>query len=488
MIKVPRCMSTQHPDNITVPFFADSEVLSGETEVKEAFYVFSQLGCKEQMWDSEGKEVDNEVVEKLLSKYTDFFRKNMIGKDVRLTYRVPNPSVQKEQGKILLETLHSIPRAYDVAKMIYGDVAPIFEVILPMTTSHHEVDRVKDYYEKVIVGQKNTTVGRSGISVKEWVGDFKPDTISVIPLFENYESLVDSANIVEKYLEGKRLEYQRVFLARSDPALNYGSVSAVLMAKIALRKLSELEEKINVDILPILGVGSAPFRGNFRPDNVSNCGEEYPSVQTFTVQSSFKYDHHARDVTNAIDMMNYSHRGKPLDIDEKKAGAIIEKITAEYQKQISQIADIINIVSSYLPARRMRKLHVGLFGYSRSMGKIKLPRAIKFCGALYSIGLPPEILGLSALNEKEYDELHEIYNKLDEDLIDSMRYLSLATVEKLPKQVSAGVKKVLEHLDYEEDSEYCEIADRIFTQVKKGDEITIREDLKRAAWMRKFLG
>lgn len=488
MIKVPRCMSTQHPDNITVPFFADSEVLSGETEVKEAYYVFSQLGCKEQMWDSEGKEVDNEVVEKLLSKYTDFFKKSIIGKDLRITYRVPNPSVQKEQGKILLETLHSIPRAYDVAKMVYQDVPPIFEVILPMTTTHHEIDRVKDYYEKVIVGQKNTKVGRSAISVKEWVGDFKPDSINVIPLFENYEALVDSANIVEKYIEGKRLEYQRVFLARSDPALNYGSVSAVLIAKIALFKLKELEEKTNVDILPILGVGSAPFRGNFRPDNVSNCGEEYPSVQTFTVQSSFKYDHHARDVTNAIDMMNYSHRGNPIDIDEKKAKMQISKITEEYQKQISQIADIINIVSSYLPARRMRKLHVGLFGYSRSMGKIKLPRAIKFCGALYSIGLPPEILGLSALSEKEFDELHEMYNKIEEDLSDSAKYLSLSTVEKLPKTVSVGVKKVIEKIDYEENSEYCEIADRIFEQVRKGQEITIREDLKRAAWMRKFLG
>jgi phosphoenolpyruvate carboxylase len=481
-------MSTQHPDNISMPFFADSEVLSGEAEVKEAFYIFSQLGCKEQMWDSEGKEVDNEVVEKLLSKYTDFFKKNVIGKDVYLTYRVPNPSVQKEQGKILLETLHSIPRAYDVAKVMYGEVAPIFEVILPMTTSAEEVERVRDYYEKVIVGQKGMPIGKQKVKVKEWVGDFKPESVNVIPLFEDFNSFLNTAQIVDEYLKGKRLEYQRVFLARSDPALNYGSVSAVLMAKIALQDLHQLEEKISIDLLPILGVGSAPFRGNFRPDNVSNCGEEYPSVQTFTVQSAFKYDNPHRDVSNAIDMLNYSHRGPPLDIDKKKAVGYIKKIKDEYEAQISTIADLINITANYIPSRRMRKLHVGLFGYSRSMKGTSLPRAIKFCGALYSLGLPPEILGLSALSEKEFDDLHTMYRSLDEDLQDSAKYLSLKNLDALPKEIRDGVNKVMAHIDFEENEEYASVAERVLTQIKKGQEITIREDIKRLAWMRRFLG
>ncbi|MBC7096909.1 MAG: phosphoenolpyruvate carboxylase, partial [Methanobacteriales archaeon] len=48
---IPRCMSTQHPDNVNPPFFASSPLLSGEDEIKEAYYVFSHLGCDEQMWD-----------------------------------------------------------------------------------------------------------------------------------------------------------------------------------------------------------------------------------------------------------------------------------------------------------------------------------------------------------------------------------------------------------------------------------------------------
>ena len=56
-------MSTQHPDNVTTPFFATGALLTPDDEVSEAYYAFSHLGCDEQMWDFEGKEVDEHVVE-----------------------------------------------------------------------------------------------------------------------------------------------------------------------------------------------------------------------------------------------------------------------------------------------------------------------------------------------------------------------------------------------------------------------------------------
>jgi len=485
-IRVPRCMSTQHPDNVTTPFFSDNEVMSSEAEVKEAFFVFSQLGCTEQMWDSEGKEVDDEVVEKLLSNYTEFFRKKILGKDLFLTYRTPNPSVQKEQGKILLETLHSIPRAFDAAKIINGDVPPVFEVILPMTTSYGEIERIRDYYEKVIIGKKNMKLGDK--TIKEWVGDFQPETINVIPLFEDHDSFLNSAKIVKEFIEKKKLDYQRVFLARSDPALNYGSVSAVLLAKIALFELDKVQDETNTEILPILGVGGAPFRGNFRPDNVDNCGVEYPSVQTFTVQSSFKYDHSFKDVAKGIETLNNGRRRKARSIDSEKAMELISKIKEEYQKQIAGMADTINMVAKYVPAKRKRKLHVGLFGYARSLKGISLPRAIKFCAAFYSIGVPPELLGLNGLNEKEFDELHDMYIKVDDDLADSVKWLNKNNLKNLPKSISEGIEKVMEWVDYEENNEYCEVTERILNNIKKGNDATLAEDIKHAAWMRKFLG
>ena len=481
-------MSTQHPDNVATPFFSDSDVLAGESEVKEAFFVFSQLGCKEQMWDSEGKEVDNQVVEKLLSRYTDFFMKNSLGKDFYLTYRVPNPSVEKGQGKILLETLHSIPRAFDVARAAGSDVPPIFEIILPMTTSHFELERVKSYYEKVIIGQRETKIGSEKISVKDWVGDFEPEQINVIPLFEDMDSISKCDEIVHKFIKGKDLEYQRVFLARSDPALNYGSTNAVLLAKIALQKLNSVEEKTGVPILPILGVGGAPFRGNFNPDNVNNCGDEYPSVQTFTVQSSFKYDYPFRDVLNAIDMIDHIHRRPPLEIDEKHAFSLMNKIMKLYQMQLAELADLINGLSVFIPGRRARKLHIGLFGYARSLKGIKLPRAIKFCASFYSIGIPPELLGLSALNEKDFDELHNLYVKIDEDLKDAAKFLNKTNLGRMPRAVREGISKVLEWIEYEEDQEYAEITTRIYENFKGGKHTHLVEDVKAAAWRRRFLG
>ena len=187
-------------------------------------------------------------------------------------------------------------------------------------------------------------------------------------------------------------------------------------------------------------------------------------------------------------MLNLSRRGKALNIDEKRALFFVEKIKNEYQTQISSIFDIINNVSAFVPSKRSRKLHVGLFGYSRSLKGVKLPRAISFCASLYSIGLPPELLGLSALNEKEFDELHNLYVKVDEDLQDVAKFINMNNINKLPNEVKKGVTKVLGWIDYEEDDNYVHVTTKPYDALLKGDQQAVKENLKNAAWMRKFLG
>src|SRR3989338_233841 len=262
---VSRAMSTQHPDNVNIPFFSDGNELAGEAEIKEVFYSYSHLNCREQLWDCEGKEADNYVVKKLLNNYEPFFRKHNFGKDVFLTLRVPNPSIEKDESKILLEALDSIPRSFDTARMFYNNgQAPIFEIALPMTTNSDELVRISRYYSQFVVGKQHEKIGKGNMTVAQWIGEFQPEQIKIIPLIETKEAILDADKIVDGFLSEEKVEdYQRVWLARSDPALNYGNISTVLMLKVALQKIHALQEKHSVDILPILGCGSAPFRGNF---------------------------------------------------------------------------------------------------------------------------------------------------------------------------------------------------------------------------------
>ena len=436
MSLIPKVMSTQHPDNASPAPFADSSgVLRGDGEIEEAVDVFA-LGCDEQMWDSEGKEADNQVVRKLLTGHPDFFGDNVrLGSDVALTLRVPNPRVERDMQKSMVEALQSISSSWDMAEGFYGDgdVAPIQEVILPLTTSAEELSMVEAYYRKVIVGQEDQTI-TDGHSVKDWVGEFYPKSIRVIPLIEDMENLFYCDRIVDAYLRDRDLPYQRVFLARSDPALNYGMVAAELILKVGLLRLHNLEERLGLPLYPIIGAGSAPFRGHLGPTNVERSLAEYPSAQTYTVQSAFKYDYDRDTVRDGINKILAHERTDPVFVDQDRAREIIDKSTEEYQARVRELTSVITTVSGQVPRRRERKMHVGLFGYGRSLGGVggvTLPRAIGFAASLYSIGVPPELLGLACLTESDLAFIREAYPNLDDDLRAALRFTNERHVREL---------------------------------------------------------
>lgn len=485
---VSRAMSTQHPDNVNHPFFSDSAEIGGEDEIKEVFYTYSHIHCNEQLWDCEGKEVDNFVVKKLLSKYEPYFSKHVLGKEIFLTLRVPNPSVEKSEAKVLLETLESIPRNFDAAKLFYNDeVVPIFEIALPMTTDYRELVRISQYYKHHVVGKQHSKL--HDMTIAEWIGHFKPDSLRIIPLIETKENILSPEKIVENYVTHEKIEgYQRVWLARSDPALNYGNLATVLMLKISFQKLHELQKELALDILPILGCGSAPFRGNFKPTNIKNCISGYPSVHTFTLQSAFKYDYSIHEVTKAVKFLNESKASKPVSVDEKKLTPIIEKLTAEYQKQVKLLVGKINEIVPYIPSRRKRKLHIGLFGYSREVSGLKLPRAITFCAALYSYGLPPEIIGLNALSGNELDYVKDIYKNFDIDLSDSLQYLNEENLKIFPNEIVKNISKIKKMTDYETEPRHKKITSIILQDLKKKDYRLLAENITRAGFIRGFLG
>ena len=481
---IPQCMSTQHPDNVNSPFFSSSSEIGGEEEIAEAFYVFSHLGCDEQMWDCEGKEVDNYVVKKLLSRYSEFFNGKKLGEDLRLTLRVPNPTVEKAEAKILLETLESIPRSFDAAKLFYGeDIVPVFEVILPMTGSYKCIDRIYRYYSDFVIGKQNESFKPGDITIADWIGEFKPDKINVIPLYEDIHGMLNAPEMTRKYLNDKNLESQRIFLARSDPAMNYGLISAVLMNKLALYNFNLLSEDLDVNIYPIIGVGSAPFRGNLTPENVEKLASEYPSAHTFTIQSSFKYDHPSNEVIKGIGKLKSIKPSQPHEVDENRFMEIINKYSLEYEKQILSLAPTINKVAKYTPLRRKRKLHIGLFGYSRDMKGVSLPRAISFTCALYSIGIPPEILALNALDEDDLSFINENYLNFQKDLKDALKYLN-----KDSPFLPEFVKNKLNFIDYEVNEEHKKITTHLIELIRKDKMDHAPELILRAAYLRKFIG
>ena len=483
--KIPRTMSTQHPDNVNVPEWNSGEIIDGNAEIYEAYFAYETLGCQEVMWDAEGKDVDTRVVRKLLTQHKEFFTAHTLGKDIRLTYRIPNPRIEVVEKKVFVETLQNIPVAYDVASSFYRkEVAPIFEVILPFTTEGKELIMLYNYYKKVIIADENVVLDGS-VKVKDWVGAFKPKSIKVIPLVEDFDSLFAVDHIVKPYIDAVKPSHLRVFLARSDPALNYGLLCAVLLTKIALSKLKKLEKKQEMTIHPIIGAGSKPFRGHLSPDNIENFLQEYRGLSTVTIQSAFRYDYPIEQVKECVRLLNEKlPNGEPTSIEPQEEAIMLrmlQKCKRQYESAIEALAPLVNSIAPYVPQRRARKLHIGLFGYSRNVAGVSLPRAITFAAALYSIGVPPEFIGskvLEDLNEDELEFIQKHYVNMKHDFSSVGGYVSWQNINMLMEnhkqtaeranmsedKLKIGLTKILDDLKTVEEKLGIKLGPRSLTQ------------------------
>jgi len=203
-----------------------------------------------------------------------------------------------------------------------------------------------------------------------------------------------------------------------------------MLAKLAIWKLKALEGKTGISIYPILGVGTMPFRGHLSPANLDNFLLEYRGLSTVTIQSAFRYDYPIEEARRTVEALNKrlpNGDPDPISVDPGVLSPLLMKLRSRYARIIENLAPLINSVASYVPRRRSRKLHIGLFGYSRSVGGVSLPRAIPFACALYTIGVPPEVIGgkaLEDLNDAELDALHGLYENLERDLEVAGGYLS----------------------------------------------------------------
>ncbi len=442
MRRIPRTMATQHPDNASSAFWLGKSFIDSRDEVRECVVAFAELGCGEFMWDWEGKHVDEAVIERIFEESLPLFRKKTLGRDIFLTYRLPNIWVEKGSYRIL-RAFANILTAYDIAKDIGLHCPPVFEVILPMATSAEQL-----IYLQATFAEFARLIRRDP---ERGIGSGNPEMIEIIPLVEDIPDMLGIGKLLMSYcaLYQKKglgntqdLTYMRPFVARSDPALNYGLVSAVLGAKIAISEARRAARECGIEVYPILGCGSVPFRGNLSPATTRRFLREYPGVSTATVQSSFRYDHPLEEVSRAVKGLNrgLARKVEPPVIeagDLKELEKLISIFAGHYRDTIISIAPLINEMSRYIPRRRERRLHTGLFGYSRELTRgVHLPRAITFTASLYSLGLPPEIIGTGRALREVYDKglsetLGRYYLNLKLDLQEACPYVNRENIRRL---------------------------------------------------------
>jgi phosphoenolpyruvate carboxylase len=494
-------MATQHPDHASIPYWHTNEFISTNLESHETYLSYSELGIYEYKWDWEGKLVDESVLERLFGEYFKFFKKEPLGKQTFLTFRLPNPKVETEFriGRAFM----NIASAASVAKHFGFPTPPLFEVILPMTTSAEAILEIQTAYQD-IHGLKHPLYRLSGILTNP----------RVIPLFEDVTTIINSDKIIEKYISLYEKEFKkkpaelRPYVARSDPALNFGMIPTVFAIKIALSRYEKLSKKLGTPFYPIIGAAVLPFRGGIDPLHVVKFADEYRGIRTTTIQSAFRYDFDKKDAIKAIKYLEATlPKQKAVIIpekDEKELINLIPQFEKNYRETIEKIAPLINKVAAFLPKRRERVQHVGLFGYSRGVGKVKLPRAIAFTGALYSIGIPPEFIGTGrglkkAQHMGKLKIIRKYYKYISEDLDQAGRFINIENIKKLSKKEKV-FEKILEDIKAAEEvlgiklgpitkkeKEHKKLTTEILKKLESGDK-SLTNLITKSALIRKSLG
>ncbi len=461
----PKVMCTQHPDSA-------SKYIATQEEPGEAIEAATVFGCDEYMPDYEGKATpyhqNVQIVSKLVEE-TDL----VPGKDIFITPRAPS-AVQENRFRQLMVMMSIAEANYNALK--YSDIQAINEFVHPMTGSVKEIIEAQQHMVDI-----------SELAKKEF--RFSMEVPRIIPLIEDAPALLHARELAKNTILaweehfGIAPDKFRVFLGKSDSALSFGHVASTLSCKYAINGLSELNSELDAQTGIIFGAGTLPFRGHLDLKNAENFFREYRGVGTITLQSALRYSHKKGDAEALVNLAKARLPETPKIFSAEEKEEIVNLIGifgASYGWTLGQLAPIINRIADLLPQQRDRLMHKGTGGYSRSapdnsglinlcradIGKelevsmpaenLHLPRAIKFTGALYSIGLPPEFIGTGRALEAAREKLGEAacenlltkyFPSLAGDLNFASGYLDLNVASRfLPAECLKEVRKDLEIL------------------------------------------
>lgn len=499
--RIPATMMTQHPDSA-------SKYTPIQAEPEEAISALSPapkgLGIEEVMVDFEGKltpyQQTSQIVAGLAAEGL------VAGRDVFVTPRIPSGAEEGvfRQLMALMSVVESNYRAFKS-----GGTYAVREIVLPMTRSAAEIISVRERVNDVLA-----------LAHKEFGLSPDPNVISLIPLFETIPQIFTVGDELEAYIAAsaklgvvpKRIRYMLGF---SDIALSYGFVVAALSVRLGIADGYRLEAQ-GLEVAPILGGGTLPFRGHLIPENVENLLADFAGARTITVQSAMRFDRDPNETaTFCVSLKERLPDGRPPAILDK--GFYYDTIgifAKHYLTTFYRLAETASILSDVVPRQRDRLARKGESGYARdlpypgqladlvsaddlatelralSVGReaIALPRAISYVAALYSIGLPPEFIGTGrALNELversgqgALETLLREFRGLKAGVAFAARFLHLETAaDFLPEtalsEIEEDIALVREHLGIEPGSAVKE--DRLYRTILE----TMRPMLKEFA-------
>ena len=505
---VPLAMATQHPDSASRGFTAREEVEEALHDLLPPWR--GGLGLDEKMVDYEGKLTPYHQVRWIVDRLLE--EGLQPGEDFLVTPRVPSERLEEPERQVMV--LWGVIFANKRSLEASGGEAVRY-IVNPMSGSG---------YEMYVLQRRILKLQRLA---EEEVGA-RTGRIEVVPLLEDYDSLIHADEVLEGMKNallselGVRYESYRVLLGKSDAALTYGHLTSSLALVQALSRLHSWAEREETRVYPILGVGALPFRGHLSPWAVEAWRDQYSGYSTATIQSGLRYDQGPRAVARVVAALREGLYRGPRRLareDERLAAAAARVFTREYLRAAARLADAVARVARFVPRRRER---LEASRYPRSLAKglelagdpelrgspaarARLPRAITYAAALYTMGAPPALLGTGRglreasrlLGEAEVEHLASLLPLLPHDIgYEASLYAPeilrrYVGDEKLLAMVEEDVELALSYAHRSPGAPpdgYLEALEDAWRAIAGGDEAAAGEAIARAGVLRGSLG
>ncbi|MEM1628893.1 MAG: phosphoenolpyruvate carboxylase [Desulfurococcaceae archaeon] len=403
--EIPRLMCTQHPDSATK--------VSTAEEVDEAIQSFTLFGCEEVMSDYEGKLTPYAQPKDIVIKAHK--AELALGTDFLITPRIPNPSLE-EMERVVLSIDAALIANYYSYKLLGAQA--VKWVILPMV----EDPLIVELVHRLLV--KKANVLREELKVPV-------NNVQIIPLVEDVDEIINvhrHINAVLRSGEEMGIKYDsiRVFLGKSDASVRNGHIASSISIVYSLNLLRHLKKRLGMNIYPIIGMGSPPFRGGLNnPRLVDMEVDNYRGYYTTTIQSAVRYDIPYHDYIGVKKKLWDNVGKEPRYIDAGDSLKIIRKAGVKYRSLVSRYIDVINKYAHVIPSTRDR---VVWREYGRVVvledRRLNVPRAIMYTAIWYLVGIPPVYLDAPFIIETAKNgELEELL-KLLPYLVDEWKYES----------------------------------------------------------------